>query len=156
MVYSIPSASTKSFQNASSYDKHRPSYRPEAVTRFLKQLKVHGVKRARLVDLAAGTGKFTELLVGRDEDFEILAVEPHNGTQIDERSTFQYVPSSESRHMHRTNKFPLDSFTLYTCPINEALTYYEENVLTAKNRVRHEDRVGKERVDGCEGSRRRG
>ena len=69
MAYSIPSASTKCFQNASSYDKHRPSYPPEAVTSFLKHLKVHGVKRARLVDLAAGTGKFTELLVGRDEDF---------------------------------------------------------------------------------------
>ena len=80
MASSIPTASTKGFRNASSYDRHRPSYPPEAVDRFLKHLQVHGVKQARLVDLAAGTGKFTELLVGRDEEFEILAVEPHNGT----------------------------------------------------------------------------
>ena len=80
MASSIPTASTKGFQNASSYDRHRPSYPAEAVTRFLKHLQVHGVKRARLIDLAAGTGKFTEVLVDRDEDFDILAVEPHNGT----------------------------------------------------------------------------
>lgn len=82
MASPIPSASTKGFQNASSYDKHRPSYPPDAVTRFLKHLHVHGVKKARVLDLAAGTGKFTELLVDRYEDFEILAVEPHSGTQI--------------------------------------------------------------------------
>lgn len=79
MASSIPSASTKGFQNASSYDKHRPSYPPEVVTRFLEHLQVSGVKRACVVDLAAGTGKFTEMLVGRDENFEILAVEPHDG-----------------------------------------------------------------------------
>lgn len=79
MASSISSASTKGFENASSYDKHRPSYPSEAVTRFLKHLQVDGVKRARIVDLAAGTGKFTELLAGRDESFDILAIEPHHG-----------------------------------------------------------------------------
>ena len=92
MASSIPSASTKGFQNAISYDKHRPSYPPDAVTRFLKHLHVHGVKKARVLDLAAGTGKFTELLVGRDEGFDILAVEPHGGMQI------QDVPKTKSRH----------------------------------------------------------
>ena len=77
MAPSIPSASIEGFQDALSYDKHRPSYPPEAVTRFLEHLQVNDVKGARIVDLAAGTGKFTELLVGRDEDFDILAVEPH-------------------------------------------------------------------------------
>ena len=78
-ITSIPSASTEGFQNASSYDMHRPTYPREAVTRLLKHLQIHGVKKARIVDLAAGTGKFTELLVARDEDFEILAIEPHDG-----------------------------------------------------------------------------
>jgi ubiquinone/menaquinone biosynthesis C-methylase UbiE len=31
------------------------------------------------MDLAAGTGKFTELLSARDEEYDILAVEPHQG-----------------------------------------------------------------------------
>ena len=86
MASSIPSASTKGFEKASLYDEHRPSYPPEAVTRFLKHLQVNGVKRARIVDLAAGTGKFTELLAGRNEGFEILAVEPHNGAYTCEQS----------------------------------------------------------------------
>ena len=79
MASSISLASNKGFQDASSYDKHRPSYPPEAVARFLEHLQVSGVKGARIVDLAAGTGKFTELLVGRHEDFEILAMEPNSG-----------------------------------------------------------------------------
>ena len=79
MASSIPSASTKGFENASSYDKHRPSYPAEAVTSFLKHLQVSGVEKACIVDLAAGTGKFTEMLANRDEGFDILAVEPHNG-----------------------------------------------------------------------------
>ena len=102
MASSISSASTKGFQNASAYDKHRPSYPAEAVARFLKHLQVHGIKRAHVVDLAAGTGKFTELLVGRDEAFEILAVEPHNGTQTCERSFLPYVSDLESRSDYRT------------------------------------------------------
>ncbi|CAF9928856.1 MAG: hypothetical protein ALECFALPRED_004158, partial [Alectoria fallacina] len=50
---------------------------PLSVTRFLEHLQVSGVKGARIVDLAADTGKFTELLVVRHEDFETLAVEPN-------------------------------------------------------------------------------
>ena len=100
MAFPIPSASTEGFRNASFYDKHRPSYPPDAVTRFLKHLHVHGVKKARVLDLAAGTGKFTELLADRDESFDILAVEPHSGMQIPEYSNFdqdtarRYVLSS--------------------------------------------------------------
>ena len=36
-----------------------------------------GLNGARILDLAAGTGKFTELLAKREEKFVIFAVEPH-------------------------------------------------------------------------------
>lgn len=36
-----------------------------------------GVPKARIVEIGAGTGKFTELLVAREEGYEIVAVEPH-------------------------------------------------------------------------------
>lgn len=66
------------FSNAAAYDAHRPSYPPEAVQRLLKHLELAGKKNARIIDLAAGTGKFTEMLAAREECFNIVAVEPHD------------------------------------------------------------------------------
>lgn len=67
------------FANAALYDEHRPSYPPHAVTTLLEAAAVSSHEGARLIDLAAGTGKFTELLAKREEKFRILAVEPHHG-----------------------------------------------------------------------------
>ena len=38
---------------------------------------VSGLHGTRIVDLVAGTRKLTELLAARDEEFDILAVEPY-------------------------------------------------------------------------------
>lgn len=70
---------TSGFASASAYDANRPSYPPTAVSSLLSALKLQGVKGARIIDLAAGTGKFTELLAKREEEYEILAIEPHEG-----------------------------------------------------------------------------
>ncbi|OAA73460.1 Methyltransferase type 11 [Cordyceps fumosorosea ARSEF 2679] len=64
------------FKNASAYDEHRPTYNPEVVDAIVSNLGLSGKKNARIVDIAAGTGKFTEVLADRDEHFEIVAVEP--------------------------------------------------------------------------------
>jgi len=68
----------KGFKNAANYDQYRPSYPSEAVEKLLVNLKVAGQENARIVEVAAGTGKFTALLADRKEQFEIVAVEPHN------------------------------------------------------------------------------
>lgn len=65
------------FANASSYDQHRPSYPDEAVDKLLTHLYLNDMPEATIVDLAAGTGKFTELLANRREEYEIIAIEPH-------------------------------------------------------------------------------
>ena len=65
------------FAAAAAYDAYRPTYPPKALSELLTHLDVAGVKSARIMDLAAGTGKFTELLSARDEEYDILAVEPH-------------------------------------------------------------------------------
>ena len=83
MASSIPSASVKGFQDGSKYDQHRPSYPLEAVDSVLKHLQVADLNGARIVDLAAGTGKFTGLLANRQEGFEIIAVEPHDGMRVE-------------------------------------------------------------------------
>lgn len=73
----IPEQASTGFSNAAHYDKYRPSYPAEAVDKLLKSLGVAGVQNARIIDLACGTGKFTELLAARPENYEIVGVEPH-------------------------------------------------------------------------------
>ena len=46
---------------------------------MLTALNVADLQGATIADLAAGTGKFTELLVARPEDYKIIAIEPHDG-----------------------------------------------------------------------------
>lgn len=69
-------ASSDGFKDAKAYDTHRPSYPSEAVQSLLAHLGLAGKSKARIIDLAAGTGKSTELLSARPEEYEILAVEP--------------------------------------------------------------------------------
>lgn len=54
-------------------------YPPEAVDKLLRHLGVANQSNVHIVDLGSGTGKFTELLVARPEEFEVVAVEPHEG-----------------------------------------------------------------------------
>lgn len=79
MTSSIAPSATKGFANASGYDTYRPSYPPEAVEDLLIKLQVKGIENARIIDVGAGTGKFSELLAGREEKYEVVAVEPHGG-----------------------------------------------------------------------------
>ncbi|KAG8674509.1 hypothetical protein FPOAC1_000477 [Fusarium poae] len=72
----INDIATRGFDDAKSYDTHRPSYPPAAVTNILGRLGLEGKSGAKIIDLAAGTGKFTELLAVRPEGYEIVAVEP--------------------------------------------------------------------------------
>ncbi|KAH7359397.1 methyltransferase domain-containing protein [Plectosphaerella cucumerina] len=67
------------FSDAASYDTHRPSYPSVAVDKFLGHLGLAKLTGASVIDLAAGTGKLTQSLTARPEDFSILAVEPHKG-----------------------------------------------------------------------------
>src|SRR6185436_18588183 len=69
----IHDAAAKGYQSSSdSYERGRPEYPDEAVRFLIDQLS--GRAGTTLVDLGAGTGKFTKLIVGRGA--RILAVEP--------------------------------------------------------------------------------
>lgn len=71
------------FAPAAAYDAHRPSYAAEAVEQFLQRLEIAGVTGAKVADLAAGTGKFTEILAARPEHYDIVAIEPHDGMRAE-------------------------------------------------------------------------
>jgi ubiquinone/menaquinone biosynthesis C-methylase UbiE len=77
--FTLNSRAASGFQNALNYDAHRPSYPAEAVDKLLIHLGVANQKNARIIDLACGTGKFTELLANREEAFEVVGIEPHAG-----------------------------------------------------------------------------
>jgi SAM-dependent methyltransferase len=66
------------FAAAAAYDAGRPTYLPEVVDLLLQKLEVSGVQGAKILEVAAGTGKFTEVLSRRPEKFDIVAVEPHD------------------------------------------------------------------------------
>ena len=74
----ISPLATSGFSSAYAYDNYRPSYPTKAVSSFLLALKVKGVEGARIIDLGAGTGKFTQILAEQEEGYEILAIEPHS------------------------------------------------------------------------------
>lgn len=74
---SLAPAASAGFQNATAYDAHRPAYPAEAVDRLLDRLGLAGRAGARVVEVGAGTGKFTEALAARPEGFGVLAAEPH-------------------------------------------------------------------------------
>jgi trans-aconitate methyltransferase len=75
----IAEAAQSGFAPAAAYDAYRPTYPEEAVDRLLQALDVSGVNNAKVADLAAGTGKFTEILARRPEGYDIVAIEPHDG-----------------------------------------------------------------------------
>lgn len=62
---------------ADAYERARPSYPPDAVAWLVDALRLR--RGARICDLAAGTGKFTRLLVPHLAGAELLAVEPVEG-----------------------------------------------------------------------------
>jgi 16S rRNA A1518/A1519 N6-dimethyltransferase RsmA/KsgA/DIM1 with predicted DNA glycosylase/AP lyase activity len=75
----LPSIVAEGFKDATAYDAHRPSFPPTVVETFLKNLKVTGQSDLNIVEVASGTGKFTELLASRPERFTVKAIEPHQG-----------------------------------------------------------------------------
>jgi SAM-dependent methyltransferase len=60
------------FNDGAAYDAHRPGYRPEVVHHLLSTLGLQ--PGDQVVDLGAGTGKFTRALAAAG--LEVLAVEP--------------------------------------------------------------------------------
>jgi len=75
--FTLANQAAAGFKDATHYDLNRPSYPPEAVERLLSSVNVAHQKNAQIIELASGTGKFTELLEGRQENYEIIAIEPH-------------------------------------------------------------------------------
>jgi ubiquinone/menaquinone biosynthesis C-methylase UbiE len=58
----------------SNYDAARPEHQPPAVEKLLENLAIP--QGGRIVEIGAGTGKFTKQIVNRPEKWEVICVEP--------------------------------------------------------------------------------
>jgi tRNA G46 methylase TrmB len=69
-----PMARTGFASDTGNYDASRPEHQPTAVNKLLKELNIppHG----RIVEIGSGTGKFTSHLLNREENWEVICVEP--------------------------------------------------------------------------------
>jgi len=85
MVHEVAAAG---FSDAADYEAARPSYPPEAVAWFIEHLRI--APGARVVDLAAGTGKLTRLLEPTGAD--LVAAEPVSGMRDAFRAAVPGVP----------------------------------------------------------------
>ncbi|KAF2228677.1 hypothetical protein EV356DRAFT_495114 [Viridothelium virens] len=77
MALSIEQTAEEGYHNALAYEKYRPSYPSETINLLTELLHKKSESHYRIVDLAAGTGKFTELLAMPLAGRQIIAVEPH-------------------------------------------------------------------------------
>lgn len=84
MSSQLAEAAEIGFHDAGAYDAHRPSYLPAVVDGLLHQLEVPrpATQEVRIVEIAAGTGKFTQALsrlaASSSLPWSITAVEPHD------------------------------------------------------------------------------
>jgi SAM-dependent methyltransferase len=85
MVHEVAAAG---FGDAADYEAARPSYPPEAVAWFVEHLRI--APGARVVDLAAGTGKLTRLLAPAGA--RLVAAEPVAGMRELFHSSVPGVP----------------------------------------------------------------
>jgi SAM-dependent methyltransferase len=85
MVHEIAAAG---FSDAADYEAARPSYPPDAVAWFVEHLRIG--PGARVVDLAAGTGKLTRLLAPAGA--LLVAAEPVAGMRDRFRAAVPDVP----------------------------------------------------------------
>lgn len=90
MTFAIHRTAAKGFQNApEAYERGRPEYLPEAVQRFIEELKI-GPESA-VVELGVGTGKFTKAFISASTA-KLIAVEPVEGMR---RKFAALLPSVE-------------------------------------------------------------
>jgi SAM-dependent methyltransferase len=102
---------------AAEYERARPSYPADAVDHVVDRLGI-GAGR-RVLDLAAGTGKFTRLLV--PSGAELVAVEPVAGM----RGQLQSVIAGIEVHVGTAEAIPLDDESVDAVVCAQAFHWFD-------------------------------
>lgn len=121
---------------ADTYERSRPSYPPDAVVWLAENLRIQ--PGARVVDLAAGTGKLTTLLapVGAD----LFAIEPVTGMAAILHTTLPDVPLAAGT----AEAFPVRDGSLDAVVIAQAFHWFDADAAFGELRrvLRPGGRVG--------------
>ena len=121
---------------ADAYERSRPSYPADAVARLAAELEIRPARR--VLDLAAGTGKFTRLLAEIGAD--LVAVEPSAAM----RSQFAVVLPDIPLHEGTAEQIPLADDSVDAVVVAQAFHWFDaEPALAEISRVlRPEGRLG--------------
>jgi ubiquinone/menaquinone biosynthesis C-methylase UbiE len=112
-----PDAAKGFQQGAAAYERSRPSYPHEAIDHVLA---VGGLAPgARVLDLAAGTGKLTRLLVERGLD--VIAVEPVDGMRA---QLLAASPGIDAR-VGTAEAIPLDDASVDAVTVAQAFHWFD-------------------------------
>ncbi|ANB13479.1 Crg1p [Sugiyamaella lignohabitans] len=133
----VNSVSLNSFnQNHLLYDQVRPGYIPEAVETFLQ--KLHITTGSKVVELAAGTGKFTASIA--DSGFDIIAVEPSPGMLKSFKKKFPQIPTIEAS----SYDIPLESESIDAVIVAQGFHWFanDESVKEIARILRPDGRLG--------------
>lgn len=68
------------FNKAEKYELYRPSYTEESIEKIFDLCRIVPSNEAKVADIGAGTGKFTQLLL--DKGFIVYAIEPNEEMRI--------------------------------------------------------------------------
>jgi SAM-dependent methyltransferase len=104
---------------AADYERHRPDYPEEALRWAAKQLGVE--PGARVLDVGAGTGKLTRVLVGLG--FEVVAVEP-GAPMLDQLRVA--VPEAEA-HEGSAESIPLPGVAVDAAFAGQAFHWFDRD-----------------------------
>jgi SAM-dependent methyltransferase len=102
---------------ADAYERSRPSYPDAAVDHLAKELGI--VDGTRVLDLAAGTGKFTRLLAERGAD--LVAVEPSDAM----REQFAAVLPAVPVHAGTAEAIPLGDGSVDAVVVAQAFHWFD-------------------------------
>ena len=111
---------------AEAYDRSRPSYPPEALDWFVERLRLR--PGARVADLAAGTGIFTQLL--EPLGARLVAAEPVAGMRAQLRRRVPTVPTVAAP----AEAMPFASASLDAVTVAQAFHWFDVAAATAELR----------------------
>jgi SAM-dependent methyltransferase len=111
---------------ADAYERARPSYPADAVDWLVDALRVPA--GGRVCDLAAGTGKFTRLLIPRLPDAELMAIEPVAGMRQVLAASLPGVPVTAAT----AEAIPYAAATLDGITVAQAFHWFDASTALAE------------------------